>query len=270
MSPISGVLHFSLAEHVVAETPDLLVINKPAGLLAHPTRPNGPLTLWDFSRDLLAYEVANGGQVSIINRLDRETSGLTLIAKSPAAARDAGMAMQSGAVRKAYLAIVTGHPPQDRFRSDSPILRLGSVAPSTIWLKRAVHPEGQPASTRFEVLRRWVHPVAGPLSLIRAEPITGRTHQIRVHLAHLGYPVLGDKIYGPDEQWYLRFIETGWTTELASALYLSRHALHSTELTLPFRDARHQWSAPLPADMAGLLPGGDNPAGDSLGDPLTT
>ena len=72
-------------------------------------------------------------------------------------------------------------------------------------------------------------------SLVRAVPRTGRTHQIRVHLASLGHPIVGDKIYGPDEQHYLRFIETGWTSELENALLLPRHALHSARLKVERR-----------------------------------
>ena len=74
---------------IIGETPDLIAVNKPAGLLVHPTKPGGPRTLWDALKDLLGYEIANGGQVSLINRLDRETSGLVLVAKNAAAARRA-------------------------------------------------------------------------------------------------------------------------------------------------------------------------------------
>ena len=83
--------------------------------------------------------------------------------------------------------------------------------------------------------------------LVRAKPRTGRTHQIRVHLASLGHPVVGDKIYGPKEQLYLQFIETGWTLDLAEQLLLPRHALHSAKLAI----AREvEWRSPLPADLA--------------------
>ncbi|HEY5792853.1 MAG TPA: pseudouridine synthase, partial [Chthoniobacterales bacterium] len=83
---------------VVAETPDLLVVDKPPGLLVHPTKPGGPKTLLDALRELLAYEIENGGQVSIINRLDRETSGLVLIAKNAEAASRCARAMQAGRI----------------------------------------------------------------------------------------------------------------------------------------------------------------------------
>ena len=90
--------------------------------------------------------------------------------------------------------------------------------------------------------RRQVRVGEEKFSLIRAIPRTGRTHQIRVHLASIGHPIVGDKIYGPDEQLYLRFIETGWTHELEQKLLLPRHALHSAKLAI--EDEREWTSAP--------------------------
>ncbi len=84
---------------------------------------------------------------------------------------------------------------------------------------------------------------------MRAIPKTGRTHQIRVHLSHLGHPIIGDKIYGPDEQLYLRFIETGWTKELERQLLLPRHALHSARLRVDGLD----WQSPLPPDLTAWI-----------------
>ena len=89
-------------------------------------------------------------------------------------------------------------------------------------------------------------------SLIRAMPTTGRTHQIRVHLASLGHPLVGDKIYGPDEQLYLQFIKTGWTPELERQLLLPRHALHATKLAI---EGEGEWTSPLPVDLAKFLEG---------------
>src|SRR5205823_10781501 len=90
-------------------------------------------------------------------------------------------------------------------------------------------------------------------SLVRAIPRTGRTHQIRVHLSSLGHPIVGDKIYGPDEQLYLRFIETGWTPELQEKLLLPRHALHSAKLAI---DGRHEWTSALAPDLTDFCSGG--------------
>jgi hypothetical protein len=132
-----------------------------------------------------------------------------------------------------------------------------------------IHPSGAPAQTELHVERRFVkisgrdgspsrpnEPMPGApgsralpankFTLIRAIPHTGRTHQIRVHLASLGHPIVGDKIYGSDEQLYLRFIETGWTSELERHLLLARHALHSAKLAI---EGEHEWTSPLPSDL---------------------
>jgi 23S rRNA pseudouridine1911/1915/1917 synthase len=278
---------------IVDETDDYVVVDKPPFLLAHPTKPNGESTLWKELQELLAFELANGGQVSIINRLDRETSGLVLIAKTAAAARRYGMLMQQHRVKKEYLAIVWGWPEWETKFVDAPLGRQGKFGEwsrgdasdidgrpeevsfrekanqSAIWLKQAIHPTGAAARTEFRVERRFEKILGrdGPLgrpkrspsgapggrslpidkfSLIRAIPHTGRTHQIRVHLASSGHPVVGDKIYGPDERLYLQFIETGWTPELEQQLLLPRHALHSSKLVI---DGEIEWESPLSVDL---------------------
>lgn len=253
---------------IVGETPDLLVVNKPAGLLVHPTKPDGPRTLLDGLRGLLGYELSNGGQVSLINRLDRETSGIVLVAKSSTAARAAAIAMQEGKISKSYLAIVTGWPAEPEFEVQAPIIRLGEVAETTIHLQRAVHPKGAPAHTRFRVLSRFQRP-EGRFALVAAEPLTGRTHQIRVHLAHIGHPVVGDKIYGPSPANYLEFIRTGWTPALAERLLLSRHALHSSEIALDWNGIPLHWSCGLPGDLLHFLAESATHSGSNSGDVST-
>ncbi len=238
---------------ILGETPDLLAIEKPPFLLVHPTKPGGPVTLWDRLRELLAYEIAGGGQVSLINRLDRETSGIVLVAKHAAAARICAMAMERGEVAKEYLAVAVGWPENDAWSVEAPILRRGEVEPSRIWLKRMVHPDGAPSVTEFSVVERRRHPVHGPLSLIRCTPLTGRTHQIRVHLAHSGHPVVGDKVYGASEECFLEFIETGWTASLESRLWHPRHALHSCTLSVVFGEEKCTWRSPLPEDLRRLF-----------------
>ncbi len=237
-------LHFT----IIDETDDYVVVDKPPFLLVHPTKPNGAPTVWKQLRELLAFEIASGGQVSIVNRLDRETSGLVLVAKTSAAARKFGMLMQQRRLRKEYLAIVSGWPDWETKLVDAPLDRQGKHEKSG--------QAGAPAQTEFRVKWRFIKSRScgeNKFSLIRAVPHTGRTHQIRVHAASIGYPIVGDKIYGPDEQLYLRFIQTGWTPELERQLLLPRHALHATKLAI---DGEIEWESPLPADLAEFCSGG--------------
>jgi 23S rRNA pseudouridine1911/1915/1917 synthase len=264
---------------IIDETDNYIVVDKPAFLLTHPTKPDHRTTLWKELRELLAFEIANGGQVSIVNRLDRETSGVVLVAKTSAAARRFGLLMQDRHLNKEYLAIVWGWPDWETKILDAPMDRQGKHQPSAIWLKQTIHPKGAKAFTEFRVEQRFAKNILQPspaasqppgrdcdraehredggegrrrskFSLIRAIPKTGRTHQIRVHLASLGYPIVGDKIYGPNEKLYLEFIETGWTPKLEGELLLPRHALHSARLAI---ETEREWTAELPADLAQFI-----------------
>ena len=283
----------SIDLEIIDETDDYVVVDKPPFLLMHPTKPNGAPTLWKELRELLAFEIANGGQVSIVNRLDRETSGLVLVAKTANGARKFGLAMQAQRIKKEYLAIVWGWPEWETTIVDAPLDRQGKHQPSAIWLKQAIHPAGAPAQTEFRVEQRFVRSAiaaspspgasctasdpdsqvtrglcpplpkgedrgegiftSGQFALVRATPRTGRTHQIRVHAASIGHPIVGDKIYGPDERLYLQFIETGWTDELESKLLLPRHALHATKLAVASELA---WESRLPIDLSDFCSGG--------------
>lgn len=240
---------------VVAETAAYIVVNKPAPLLIHPSVPGNPPTLLCGLQALLAYEIANGAALSIINRLDRETSGLVLVAKNLSTARNFHKAMERRQSRKEYLAIAWGWPEVDEFNVDAPLIRAGEVEESSIWLRQVIHPTGAASSTQFTVLQRFTKQTTNgsKFCLLRAKPLTGRMHQIRVHAQHAGFPLVGDKIYGPTPEHYLEHIETGWTPKLEQSLLLPRHALHSASLSIPYDDGVVQWEAPLQADLATFM-----------------
>src|SRR6266481_447144 len=124
----------SLQFKIIDETGDYIVIDKPPFLLSHPTKPTTQPTLWKELRELLAFEIAGGGQVSIVNRLDRETSGLVLVAKTSAAARRFGLLMQERRLTKEYLAIVWGWAEWENKVVDAPLDRQGKHEKSEIWL----------------------------------------------------------------------------------------------------------------------------------------
>lgn len=254
---MNGPLLFNPRFTVIDESPDWIVVDKPPHLLCHPATPDNPPTLLDGLQGLLAFDLANGAALSIITRLDRDTSGIVLIAKNARTARHFGKAMEHREIAKEYLALVLGWPQAEAWTVEAPILRGGDVEPTSIWLKQIVHPAGRLCRTGFEVIERRTLPAAGDLrcALVRCFPFTGRMHQIRVHLAHCGHPVIGDKIYGPDESCYLDFIATGWTPDLQRRLHLDRHALHAHSLSVDDQ----KWTSPLSADLTQFFDNGIPP-----------
>lgn len=235
---------------ILAETDDWIAVDKAAPLLTHPTRDKDEPTLWHGLKELLRYELTIGGQISIITRLDRETSGITLIAKHTTAASAMGKLMQAGGFHKKYLALILDIPSWDELSIEAPILRKGDISPSPIFIKQCVHPKGKPCQTDVRVLGH-AHLFKRDISLVECRPLTGRMHQIRVHLAHVGHPIVGDKIYGSSEECYLEHIRTGWTPSLEEKLHIPRHALHATELcfTDPLTHKEHIIRSPLPDDL---------------------
>jgi len=240
---------------IVEETEDWIVVDKPAPLIVHPTNKKQEPTLLDELRMSLERRGERSEGLSIINRLDRETSGLVLVARTQVAARTFGKAMMRRGIGKAYRAIVTGWPEWEERRVESPILRQGEVGETAIWLKQVVHAEGKASVTTLQVERRFARP-EGRFSLLRVGTETGRMHQIRVHCAHVGHAIVGDKIYGPDERCYLEFMERGWTGGLATMLHLERQALHAFWMEVEWGGERRAWEAALPEDLAGFLEGG--------------
>lgn len=207
---------------IVREHPAFLIVNKPAGWLVHPTRPDGTFTLIDWLREQLPGEF-----LSLVSRLDRETSGLLLVARGKEHASLFGKMQQRREIHKTYQAIVHGRPP-DSGVIDAPLDRLGKHQPSRIYIRQAVVPGTYPALTAFKTLGTRHHPEHGEISLVEASPKTGRLHQIRAHFDHLGFPVLNDKIYGKNDDFFLSYIDKAKENNDK----IGRHCLHSAKIEL--------------------------------------
>lgn len=240
---------------VIDECDDWIVVDKPAPLAVHPANGKDEPTLLGGLEVLLAAELAGRGGLSILTRLDRETSGLVLVAKHRQAARELSDRLQRREVEKSYLALVHGWPGWELETVDAPILRAGEVGDSAIWLRQRTHPDGRASVTRLRVDARFER-AEGRFSMVRCFPETGRMHQIRVHLEHVGHPLLGDKIYGTDGEAYLAQMEDGITDAMWRRLILPRHALHAVELALEWKGERRRWLSSLPGDLARFADGG--------------
>lgn len=230
---------------VLFEDDGLMVINKPGNLPVHPAGSFffNTLTMDLQTRGLPAYPV---------HRLDRETSGVIVIAKSASLCRALVAQFSDRTTQKTYLAVVRGRPTQERFSVDAP---LGRDPASRINLKMGrieIADGGQEALTEFRVLGHRRSREHGPLALVECRPKTGRQHQIRVHLALQGLPILGDKLYGVDEETALSFFERTSARENAE---FPRHALHAYELQFdhPVTGERMKVRAPWPEDLAGVM-----------------
>ncbi len=226
---------------------DFLVLDKPPGVLVHPTKPGGKRTLLCELKERYPGEFC-----AFSNRLDRETSGLVIVARSPAAASAIGKIMTDRGIQKEYLALVSGKTPSNG-EIDAPIDRIGKFRETDIHLKRGVIEGGYPCKTLFETLGTRTHPDSGrEISCVRLLPQTGRIHQLRVHMQHIGHPILGDKLYGSDPCFYLEMIEKGWTDEMEKTLLLKRQALHATVLQWEWNGAPMRFESALPDDLAGF------------------
>ena len=232
---------------IIRTDPRFLVVNKPAGWLVHPTRPDGTFTLIDWLR-----EQHPGEFFSLVSRLDRETSGLLLVARGKEYASLLGKMQQRREIHKSYLAIVHGRPPPSGV-IDQPLDRLGKHQPSRIYIRQAVVPGTYPAVTEFKTLETRTHPDYGTISLVEASPKTGRLHQIRAHFEHLGFAVLNDKIYGKKDEYFINYIDKAYENRPK----IGRHCLHSSKLTFTLGLGSEVISAEaaLPEDMAEIWNG---------------
>lgn len=232
----AGVVSQDLPLAVLYEDDDLVVIDKPAGLVVHPAAGHADQTLVNA----LLFHVKDlsgiGGELrpGIVHRLDKDTSGVMVIAKNDRTHRDLSAAWGTDRVRKEYLALVYGTPDAERGTIDAAIGRDGRDRKRMSVLKG-----GRAAITDYEVIERLRY-----VSLLRCTLRTGRTHQIRVHLRHLGHPIVGDPVYsGP--QW--RGIPDRKMQHAIAAM--RRQALHAWRLTIDGRT----FEAPIPADLRAVL-----------------
>jgi 23S rRNA pseudouridine1911/1915/1917 synthase len=238
---------------IVDEGNGWIMLDKGAPLIVHPANDNGDEpTLLGGVKNLLSFEMVNGAGLSIINRLDRETSGLVLIATDKSVARELSRAMERREVEKGYDALVFGWPDWDEKTVDAPIIRRGEVEESRIYVMQMVHEAGKKCVTLMRVKKR-LEILGRKISLLRVSPKTGRMHQIRVHTAFVGFPIVGDKIYGGNEENYLRFIDTGIDDEMLCELMISRHALHASFMSVELGGDMLEWNIELASDLNDFL-----------------
>lgn len=226
---------------VLYEDAHMIAVDKPPGLPVHPTAKFHHNTL----TGVLAERFPNE-RVVLAHRIDRETSGIVLTARTPEAERALKVAFAERLVHKTYHALVHGVVRDDAFDVDAPLALEGGEV-SVKMCVRETSRGGMLSRTRVRVLER-----LDGYTLVAAHPETGRQHQIRVHMAHAGHPLVGDKLYAHGDEVFLACLEGPPDAALREKLMLDRHALHAAEVELahPATGAPMHVVAPLPGDMA--------------------
>jgi len=228
---------------IIYEDQWFLGIDKPGNLLVHRA---GKSFKNNLMFQLRHVHIPSYPDSHSAHRLDRETSGAVIVAKSAEARAAIQPQFSSGTIVKQYVAIVHGIPDKHEFTIDKPI---GKEELSEVTYKFKVDSSGKPAITRIEQ----VTPVGSSYSLLRIKPLTGRTHQIRIHLVSAGYPIVGDKLYGLSEREYLRWRDK--PAEIPQTLLIDRHALHCAFIKFlhPFTNKECRIEAPMPSDIKALI-----------------
>ena len=234
--------------HVLYEDDDALVVDKPAPLAVHPSgRYLSDTLIQRVHAHFHCDRLHRDARPRLCHRLDRETSGVLLIGKTPQSHAEFMRQFEARETEKEYLAIVHGTLEAEHGTIDLPI---GPSRTSSVELKMAVVADGQEAVTRWRVLERHRH-----CSLVACQPLTGRQHQIRVHMDAIGHPLVGDKLYGVDEAVFQRYADDQLTARDRELLELDRHALHNHQLsfTSPTTGGRITVTSPLAADLREYL-----------------
>lgn len=211
---------------VVYEDDDVLVVNKPAGMVVHPTKSHLENTL---ANGVLYYFMGKNENciVRLVSRLDMDTSGLILIAKNQYSHMALANEMKDSSFEKSYMAVASG-----TFEEESGTINLPIIRPSMDTFKREVREDGKPSITHYKVLDTY-----NDATLLKLTLETGRTHQIRVHLSHIGHPIFGDKLYGGNDE------------------FINRQALHAYKLSFPHPRTKKiiELETNLPSDIENII-----------------
>lgn len=237
-----------LEDWILEETGDLLVLNKPGWVVCHPSKAGPFSSLVGAIREIRGLD-----RVHLVSRLDRETSGLVVLARNHRTASRLQTAFAGRRTRKRYLALLRGHLKEERTCESN--LEADPESPVHVQQRISFGGRGKAAVTHFRPLENW-----GDCTLAEVIPETGRKHQIRAHAAWLGHPVAGDKIYGGDPEAYLAFIEKGWTPELRKRLRFPRQALHAERLEIATDEGELSFTAGCPFAAEGLRAIAETPA----------